>query len=179
MANRRLPDSLKAAAEFHGHLCPGLLIGYRAATIALDRLGVKRAEDEELVAIVENDSCSVDGVQFLTGCTFGKGNLFFRDHGKQVFTVARRPNGDGIRLALRPGVMEGKDRESLIDDFLEKRDEDLFDIEMSAVDLPEEAEIHQSVICDECGEAVMETKTKQLNGKVLCIPCVEGRKKRN
>ncbi|NOZ20151.1 MAG: formylmethanofuran dehydrogenase [Planctomycetes bacterium] len=176
MADRDLPPSLKGAVEFHGHLCPGLLIGYRAGAVALERLGVTRAEDEELVAIVENDSCSVDGIQFLTGCTFGKGNLFFRDHGKQVFTVARRPSGEGVRLALRPGVMEGKDRESLIDDFLQKKDEELFDIEMSTVNLPKEAEIHGSVICDDCGEPTMKTRTKKFGDKMLCIPCAKKRK---
>ena len=177
MGDRSLPDRLRAAIEFHGHLCPGLLIGYRAALIALDRLRVERAQDEELIAIVENDSCSVDGIQFLTGCTFGKGNLFFRDHGKQVFTVARRPNGQGVRLALRAAARGEKDRESMIDELLENNDEVLFDIEAVTVDLPDEAEIHSSVICDECGESVMETRTRKLGNRVLCIPCEQERKK--
>lgn len=176
MSERTLPKQLQSAVAFHGHLCPGLLIGYRAALIALDRLGGDRAEDEELIAIVENDSCSVDGIQFLTGCTFGKGNLFFRDHGKQVFTVARRPGGSGVRIALRPGVLEGKERESLVEELLERRDDELFTIETAAINLPGEAEIHQSVLCEECGEAVMQTRTRILGGKVVCIPCAEGRK---
>ncbi|NIP44160.1 MAG: formylmethanofuran dehydrogenase, partial [candidate division Zixibacteria bacterium] len=54
----------------------------------------------ELVAVVENDSCAVDAVQVLTGCTFGKGNLFFRDYGKQVYTFFRRPSGDFLRIAI-------------------------------------------------------------------------------
>lgn len=35
--------------RFHGHMCLGISIGYRAAKIALDRLGSARAEDEDLV----------------------------------------------------------------------------------------------------------------------------------
>ena len=31
-------ERLKKAVEFHGHLCPGLLIGFRAATLGLARL---------------------------------------------------------------------------------------------------------------------------------------------
>jgi formylmethanofuran dehydrogenase subunit E len=75
---------------FHGHSCPGLAIGYRMTKAALFFLGVKRAYDEELVAIVENDACGVDAVQYLSGCTFGKGNLVFKDYGKRVYTFFSR-----------------------------------------------------------------------------------------
>ena len=64
--------------QFHGHECPGLAIGYRMAIAAMENLESFRAEDEELVAIVENDACGVDALQCVTGCTFGKGNLLFR-----------------------------------------------------------------------------------------------------
>ena len=58
--------------QFHGHDCPGLAMGYRMATVAMDKLDSFRAEDEEIVAIVENDACGVDALQCVTGCTFGK-----------------------------------------------------------------------------------------------------------
>ena len=77
--------------SFHGHACPGLAFGYRVAEVALQELGDK-AEDEELVAVVENNSCAVDAIQVMAGCTFGKGNLIFKDYGKQVYTFIRRPS---------------------------------------------------------------------------------------
>ena len=55
----------KKVLEFHGHSCPGVAIGIRAAEIATDKLFSSRDVDEELLAIVENDSCSVDAIQFL------------------------------------------------------------------------------------------------------------------
>jgi formylmethanofuran dehydrogenase subunit E len=64
-------------ARLHGHECPGLAIGYRMAAAGFEALESARAEDEELVAIVENDACGVDALQCLTGCTFGKGNLLW------------------------------------------------------------------------------------------------------
>ena len=43
---------------FHGHSCPGLAIGFRAATLALELLGLEEgARDEELVCVTENDAC--------------------------------------------------------------------------------------------------------------------------
>ncbi len=53
-------DEFRRCVAFHGHVCPGLSMGYRAAKVAMERLKETRAEDEELVAIVETDACSAD-----------------------------------------------------------------------------------------------------------------------
>lgn len=99
-------ETFEDVVEFHGHVCPGLALGYRVSIVALKELG-ERASDEELVAIVENNSCAVDAVQVITGCTFGKGNLIFRDYGKQVYTFIKRPSRnraattvEGIRISV-------------------------------------------------------------------------------
>jgi formylmethanofuran dehydrogenase subunit E len=92
-------DDLREAIQFHGHLCPGLALGYRVAKAALRELGAERPGDEELVAVVENDSCAVDAIQFITGCTFGKGNFLFRDYGKHVYTFHNRRSGKGVRIS--------------------------------------------------------------------------------
>ncbi|MBC7325745.1 MAG: formylmethanofuran dehydrogenase, partial [Moorella sp. (in: Bacteria)] len=92
------------AVEFHGHSCPGLATGYRVARIALRELARSRAQDEELVAVVENDACGVDAVQVLTGCTLGKGNLLYRDYGKHVFTFICRNSGKAVRIAVKGSV---------------------------------------------------------------------------
>jgi formylmethanofuran dehydrogenase subunit E len=96
----------KRCSEFHGHICPGLSIGFRAAKAAMESLKEIRAEDEEIVAIVETDACSADAVQVLTGCTFGKGNFIFKDHGKMVLTLLSRNTGEGVRVAMKPGIFK-------------------------------------------------------------------------
>lgn len=167
---------------FHGHLCPGLALGYRATMAGLGQLGVERARDEELIAIVENDSCSVDAAQFLAGTTFGKGNLFFHDFGKQVFTFARRDRQPAVRVALKWGAMEGPPaagrepgsdawRQEKIDHILSAPLEELFDIRETTIDLPAEARIRKSVRCGRCGEPVMETRTVSQEGETLCQEC--------
>jgi len=92
--------------KFHGHVCPGTAIGYRAAEIAIKELSSSRAIDEEFLAIVENDSCSVDAIQVLTGCTMGKGNLIFKDHGKHVYTFVNRNTGNSLRISLTKSIDE-------------------------------------------------------------------------
>jgi tRNA-Thr(GGU) m(6)t(6)A37 methyltransferase TsaA len=171
------PD-LAEAVKFHGHLCPGLVIGLRASKLAMERLGAKRAEDEEMIAIVENDSCSADGVQWVTGCTFGKGNFFFRDYGKQVFTLALRPTGRAVRVAIkrrdrRSGEPPVEDREARTRWLLSAPADDIFDIRDTVVSLPEEARIRSAIVCANCGEEAMESRTVKRGERVLCIPCAK------
>ena len=103
-----LPDDFREAVRFHGHLCPGLAIGYVAAKVAAQLLGIGTSEDEEIVALVENNSCAVDAIQVMLGCTFGKGNLIFRDWGKQVFTFMDRRTNRAVRVSFT-GPMPGQD----------------------------------------------------------------------
>lgn len=176
---------LDELVDFHGHLCPGLAIGYRATMAGLIHLGVGRARDEELIAIVENNSCSVDAVQFLAGATFGKGNFFFRDWGKQVFTFARRDRDTAIRVALRWRSLEtgpddnasgtGQDpdenRRKRTEAILSAAENEIFDITEVRLELPPLARILRSVRCENCGEPVMETRTAMIDGRELCKDC--------
>ncbi|NLW90359.1 MAG: formylmethanofuran dehydrogenase [Syntrophomonadaceae bacterium] len=186
---------LELAIQFHGHICPGLLIGVRAAELAQKQLGIEQDNDEELVAIVENDNCSVDAIQAILGCTFGKGNLIFKDYGKNVWTIISRQSGKALRIAQRFGstagpaserfrALNGKhdltdeeagEKEMLIGELFEKimsmPAEDLFTWQQVAVKIPDRATIRKTVRCDRCGEGVMETRTISRDGQTLCPEC--------
>jgi formylmethanofuran dehydrogenase subunit E len=171
-----LEPDLSEVIRFHGHMCPGLAIGYRAAKVVMERLGSIRAEDEELVAIVENDSCSVDAIQWITGCTFGKGNFFFQDHGKQVFTIALRPSGRALRVALKCGALRHgepphEQRDARTQWLLTAPVESLFDVQEMTITLPDAAQIRDSVVCDRCGEEAMVTRAVKIGTQNLCVPC--------
>ncbi len=192
------PKDLQQIIQFHGHMCPGLAIGYRAAKIAQAHLGIERAEDEDLVAIAETDACGIDAFQVLLRCTLGKGSLLYRDHGKQVYTVFDRKRGLGIRVAMKPGpfhrtpeqdailqkVMSGnasenemktfQESQSLrVDEVLAEDEKTLFKVEKVSSKPPERARIFKSVTCEFCGESVMEPRARIRNGKIACIPCSE------
>ena len=55
------------AVAFHGHMCGGLTIGYKAALYAIELLELKFSADEEVVCIAENDACGVDAIQVILG----------------------------------------------------------------------------------------------------------------
>lgn len=161
---------------FHGHSCPGLAIGYRMTKAALAFLSDSRAADEELVAIVENDACGVDALQYLSGCTFGKGNLIFKDYGKHVYTLYNRDSRKGVRVAFNArNVPEDilKDREELINWLLGAREEEVVSFQEARIDEPQPARIVDSVVCESCGEMAMATRTRKVDGKTVCVPCSE------
>jgi formylmethanofuran dehydrogenase subunit E len=184
------------AVGFHGHLCPGLAIGIKAAQIGLAEFG--RDGDEDIVALVETDMCGVDAIQALMSCTFGKGNLVFRDHGKMAFTFYRRRDGASLRLATRPEserpgygaftafreAMAKKERtpeeaaklEALkgacVESLLAMDPEDLF-VRMPAQEPePPRARIMRSVTCSRCGEPVMESRIRLSDGQPVCLSCL-------
>jgi len=188
-------DDLRGAIQFHGHLCPGLALGYRVAQAALRELGADRPGDEELVAIVENDSCAVDAIQFISGCTFGKGNLIFRDYGKHVYTFIDRRTGQGVRIAedyrgfeddprfdgfrRRQEAGEDVSREKQVylmeksAAILQAEEKEFLILQPAAALTPEPARITTSVRCARCNEKFMESRGRTKDGKVVCIPCFE------
>lgn len=186
------------AVAFHGHTCPGLALGCRAAQYAMDALMAGRSEDEELVCVVENDACGVDAVQVIAGCSVGKGNLILRDFGKHAYTFFDRRYNRAIRLVQRPEPVAGRidpgaaalrakvaggtaTREeaaeleqrqaAIIEKILAMPVEELFIIREVDYVIPEKARIFRSVQCAACGEMVAEHRARVKDGKFACIPC--------
>ena len=189
--------TLERVVEFHGHMCPGLAMGVAAAQLALREIGA-HAKDEEVVAVVETDMCGVDAIQFLTGCTFGKGNLIHRDWGKNAYSFYRRSDSKAVRISLRPGAWQrdpehqalfAKVRAGQATDTEKARFQELHAeqsrrvlsldpdglYEVREIDErpPRKARVHASVTCAHCGEGTMETRIRRLEGLDLCPPCFD------
>jgi formylmethanofuran dehydrogenase subunit E len=189
-------DDYKACADFHGHTCMGLTLGYLAAKLGMQYLEEHRALDEELVCISETDACCCDAIQVLTGCTFGKGNFIYKDIGKMAFTFISRTSSLGVRLSMKPGIMDVPEDEHILlnkiraqsaspdeireyEQLHENRSRNLFNRGPSAffsmeelnVDMPKKARIAPSQLCDTCKEPVMETKLQDIGGEKICRSC--------
>jgi formylmethanofuran dehydrogenase subunit E len=158
------------AVSFHGHECPGLAIGVRAAVVAMDRLKTGASEDEELVCVTENDACGVDGVQALTGCTFGKGNLIYRGTGKQAFSFFDRRSGKKLRLMLKSFTGE-MSRAARMEFILNAPIDEVFSVGEPSFELPEPARHFSTITCQLCGEGAPEHKIRLQDGKTVCLDC--------
>jgi formylmethanofuran dehydrogenase subunit E len=86
MAMVDLPEELKQLKRFHGHLGPFVVIGYRMGAMARKKLEGK-IEAIALTGTKVPLSCIVDGIQFSSSCTLGKGNISIleRDHAEAHF----------------------------------------------------------------------------------------------
>lgn len=191
---------IEKTIEFHSHNCPGLSIGIRASELAIKELNIHNAA--ESVCVTETDMCGVDAIQFLTGCTFGKGNLIHKDYGKSAFTFYDRDAGKGIRAVLKENiagaskteadnarvlmakVMQGtatKEEEKMaiekraqrIDQIMTASLFDLFTLEKIDTPPARPARILNSLECETCGEMTMESRVRIFDGKHMCVPCFQ------
>lgn len=193
-------ELIDKAVAFHGHWCPGLSLGIRAAVWAIENMG--KASDEEIVAVTETDMCAVDAIQALVGCTLGKGNLILRDRGKVAFSFFRRSDGKRARLVqlvrdddisrrmkdlrkeltaqnlsewirTKLEIEAERLRRKNIEQILTMPFESLFSIGEPLYDMPHLARRLPTIICESCGEGVMSSRIQKVNGRALCLDCAE------
>ena len=162
----------KKCAAFHGHVCGGLTIGYKAALYAMELLEMEFSEDEQIVCIAENDACGVDAIQVMLGCSIGKGNLLFHMRGKQAFTFFNRKTGKSVRLLLKPKP-EGMTREESFAYYQSTEPKEMFDVTDRKLPLPEKARLFDSYVCECCGEVTGANWIRLAGGKKLCLDCCE------
>jgi formylmethanofuran dehydrogenase subunit E len=194
-------DLLEKGLWFHGHKCPAMPMGLRASLAAMEALGVERVGDGSLVALVDIDenhcaTCFADGVQVATGCTFGKGNIVKLHYGKWGLTLIDRKRGKAVRVVPRAEAMQ-RNKET---EFMALRKSGVSPVKIDPaiseplVESVMNAPIDQllivgevfdyqwkdpiphtfeSVVCEECGEMVVERNARIQSGRVLCIPCSE------
>lgn len=197
----KMTDDLKSCVEFHGHICPGLIYGYRVAQEAMKLMNLNRSVDEEVVAICENDSCAVDALQVMLGTVAGKGNLIINNFGKNAYTVLSRSKRRAYRFsrkthydyagkdeseyhrlqaAVAAGTASEDDKRNLkrlkVSDLLARPFEEIFTTTEVPFDEPVYAPLAPSESCAICGEMTMATKMVKLSdGRLVCIPCSEKR----
>jgi tRNA-Thr(GGU) m(6)t(6)A37 methyltransferase TsaA len=202
LKNNDLSACLLASGVLHGHFCPGLSLGVYASVTAMKRLREIHTDGmEDLVAVVETNNCFADGVQAVTGCTFGNNALVYHDLGKTAVTLLRGGKPEGVRVSVKPGFHDllgtrypefsrlfdtvVKNRAGGADELsafkvegrkaafglLDLPADELFTSLVTAAAPPPRAPIVPSVTCTGCGEQVMETKTVPRDHGVLCRTC--------
>lgn len=198
-----LEGLLRHAETIHGHRCPYLALGVKAGQHALTALNRAAHGLEEMVAIVEANNCFTDGIQVVTGCTLGNNGLIFKDLGKTAVTVARRQDGQGLRLVVRPdfrerlfekypavgplfetvlvkqeGTPEERHRfqhlwEAVARRELEAPITEQFLIQNLTVAVPHLPRSLSGVVCSRCGEGVLASRARLQEGQPLCLACAE------
>lgn len=163
----------RKAGEMHGHYCPGLAIGVRAAYEALRILNITDIHGHSHYCIAESRACYIDGIQIVFGCTLGGGNLEIRARGKAAFNFYDRNSGESTRLILT-ALPKGLDREESIEFILTAPLEQVFS--QTRVHFPAPSDHfgrRAAVICSRCGEECSEPFLRVRDGEIICLDCAE------
>ncbi|MCG8572849.1 MAG: TrmO family methyltransferase [Spirochaetes bacterium] len=200
LKNRDLQNLLISAGRLHGHYCPGLSLGVMGALAAVNKIKSYSDGLEDLIAIVEINSCFVDGIQMVTGCSLGNNSLIYRDLGKTAFSLITR-DGRGVRLNVKNNFSD-KLKEQYLDfneyftqvvinkkrnpeilrqfkkyakitsfDLLKWNIDEIYHIEEISIDLPDYAPIKESITCSVCGENIMSGKEINFDNTFFCKCC--------
>lgn len=200
-------DYYEAGLQLHGHKCPAMPLGLRVGAAAMNALGVERAKDGQLLALVdlgENHcaTCYGDGVQMITGCTFGKGNIKKLHYGKWGLTLVETKTGRAVRVIPKAETMLTSKKskffteyrmkgipasevpkevvEPLVDNVMNTPDEQMLSIsEIFHYNVPKKAGSFSGFVCDECHEMTVEGYGRPFEDKKVCQPCYEKLTKKN
>ncbi len=105
---RTFDELLHEAVAFHGHFCPGQVLGVRMALVGCRALGIEEPKvmGKGLVVFVEIDRCAADAIQAVTGCSLGKRTLKHLDYGKMAATFVNVATGEAVRVVVRDDARE-------------------------------------------------------------------------
>ena len=162
----------KQAGNFHGHRCPGLAIGVRAAFEAGQALGTQMSDRHiRIQCLAESYACWLDGIQFVLGSTLGNGALKIDDAGKSAFSFYNPETGESLRYYLLELPRE-KSREELIEYILSAPPDSVFRTGPVRRPFPPRAEKAAEIVCPRCGEKFREDKAIGREGLALCPHCL-------
>lgn len=189
---------LEKALEFHGHRCWASVAGVRVGLAAMEKLSVKRSGGTQLYGIVEigedhGGMCFGDGVQYTTGCTFGKGNIRKAPLGKLGFTLIEKDSNKAVRVVftsklqkqisesafmqqrsagIAPDEISSEDQMELVNLVWNAPKEEVLQVgevfEYPGVWIPEVMGFRP---CDQCGELTALAYLRVVGSKHVCIPC--------
>ena len=188
--------SLKRIVDFHGHLCPDLVIGAKVSHYA-QALVAGNGQASELGAVVaENCTSAIDAIQVLLGMTMGNRRLTIVNYGKHNYTLIMKGGQTSYRLTLRPLNFADEDSyadlakkiasdkatlddvvamQQMLDDrirwLLARQPEDLFDITGVVCSRIQTEAPTVLAVCARCGQPVIRHRGVEYDGGIWCLPC--------
>lgn len=122
--------------EFHGHLGPYVVIGYKMGELSKIKLDKNPFLKEAIVWTGKETplSCIIDGIQLSSGCTLGKGNIYIKN-GKIPKVQFKTKKGKTLEIKLKKSIhdeiknkVDMKDLENYSKTIYNKPYDELFEI---------------------------------------------------
>ena len=126
-----LSEEKISLTEFHGYDGPYSYIGYRMRKAALRLLTARGKKLKAIVKCAKSPPlyCIIDGIQFSTSCTFGKGNITVVDE-KQAEALFQGEKDITIRLkdSIKHEIEAQKACDSIVTRLRRMDDKELFEV---------------------------------------------------
>lgn len=187
---------LKRVVDFHGHLCPDLVIGCKICEYAQQLIPQAGELNGGISLIAENCTSSLDAIQIMLGTTVGNQRLQVMDFGKHNYTLSFQKAETGFRLSLKKQhfgdeekyrqleqnimnnqvVMEDvvqfqKLLDSRVKYLLGLAPEDIFSVKHVESVTPPFEMANTFLQCSVCGEQVLKIRKIEHQDQTYCIPC--------
>lgn len=178
-------ELLHQAVAFHGHLCPGQVLGVRMAMAGCRDLRIEEPKvmGKGLVVFVEIDRCAADAIQAVTGCSLGKRTLKHLDYGKMAATFVNIATREAVRVVARddareragayaPGVADP--RQAQLAAYRVMPEAELLSLTPVLIQPGWLDRRRGRVFCQLCGEGVNYGREVMSDGLTLCRSCFAG-----
>jgi formylmethanofuran dehydrogenase subunit E len=175
---------LQFAAERHGHMCAGQVLGVRMAMCGLRELAIDpELEPKRLIVFVEIDRCAADAVASVTGCSLGKRTLKFADYGKMAATFLDTQTNRAVRIVALDSARERarayttgdlSKAETQLQAYRAMPDAELFNLQNVRVEIDkfdQPGHPLSRVPCAKCGEGINDGREIISEGQPLCRSC--------
>jgi len=190
--------TLNRVVNFHGHMCPDLILGGKVCEYAQKLLEDKKEYKKGISVIAENCTSALDAIQVLLGTTIGNQRLKVVDYGKHNYAILYDKGRKGFKLSLKIFNYQDEDEyrllaekvdnnmaelndvlqfQKLMDDrsryLLSLSPEDIFDMAQAGAPdfLLEKAD--QYMTCCKCGQQALKNRIIEHNENVYCMPCFQ------
>jgi formylmethanofuran dehydrogenase subunit E len=179
---RSFDSLLLEAVRFHGHECPGQVLGVRMVLAGCRAIGIDQPREagKDLVVFVEIDRCATDAIQALTGVSLGKRTLKHLDYGKMAATFVHVPSRKAVRVVARDSARARarewapyapSERDGQISAYKGMPESELLALQAVQIDPGWLDRRRIRVFCQSCGEGVNYEREVAIGNRTLCRSC--------
>ena len=190
--------TFKKIVDFHGHLCPDLVVGGKACQYVQELISSKAFPDHNISIIAENSTSALDAIQIMLGATVGNQRLQIMDFGKHNYTIIGKNGETGVKLSLCPQFYGDEEKYNALEqkiirnrmtldemvgfqELLDRRvkrllslsHQDLFKTRFFEPDQKPTELASVYLICSICEEQVLKSRAIEHSGTVYCVPCFQ------
>jgi len=181
---RGLEELLAESSRHHHHICPRQVLGVRMGLLAGELFHMELPHpDKRLFAFVETDGCGLDGISAATGCYVGRRNMRVEDFGKMAATFVDVVTREAMRIVpSRESRVRAKDYmpevtnrwQAQLEAYKIMPAEELFTVTPVSLTVSLDGILSRHglrVLCDVCGEEIMNGREELVDGKTVCRGC--------